>query len=205
MYAARGIAFIISDGKSVNVGLPPSYDVLGRGFVGAVPLPAILLIVVFLIFLFIEKRTTLGKYCFAIGGNKTAAILSGINVNSIVIILYTIVGCLAGLAGIIMSSRLGVGQPSVGIGFEFDVIVAIVLGGTSLAGGKGSLTGMLIGALIVGFLSNGLNLLNVQSFYQEVFKGLVLVGAVILDNTIKNKLGKASSASTKKLQVNAEE
>ena len=139
-------------------------------------------------FFFLESKTVFGKYAFAIGGNKNAATLSGIKSNRLVLSIYTLVGTMAGLSGVIMASRLGAGDPNVGNGFEFDCIVAIVLGGTSVAGGSGSVIGMAIGALIVGFLSNGLNLLGVGTFYQTVFKGVILVGAVLLDSLIKKKL-----------------
>lgn len=188
MYVAKGLAFIICNGRSVNVGLPENFDFLGRSFVGAVPFPIVLVVIIFLIFYFIESKTVLGKYTFAIGGNKTAAILSGINANAISFLLYVLSGTLAGLSGTVLASRLGAGDPNIGTGFEFDVIVAVVLGGTSLSGGEGSTIGMVIGALIVGFLANGLNLLGVYTFYQTVLKGVVLVGAVLLDGFLKEKL-----------------
>jgi ribose transport system permease protein len=105
-----------------------------------------------------------------------------------VLLLYTFVGTLAGFSGVLMASRLGVGQPMVGQGFEFDVIVAVILGGTSLEGGEGSVFGMLIGAFIVGFIANGLNLLGIHSFYQSILKGAVLVGAVLLDRVLKERI-----------------
>jgi ribose/xylose/arabinose/galactoside ABC-type transport system permease subunit len=117
-----------------------------------------------------------------------AAIYSGLGVHGMVIVYYLLTGLLAGFAGCILSSRLGVGSPNVGQGFEFDVVVAVVLGGTSLSGGEGSVFGTFIGALIIGFLGNGLNLLGVQSFYQGLLKGIVLVLAVILDTSIRKKL-----------------
>jgi ribose/xylose/arabinose/galactoside ABC-type transport system permease subunit len=188
MYVARGLTLIICDGRSVNVGLPLNYTVLGRGFLGPFPIILVFVVIIAALFYFIEKKTLLGKYSFAIGGNSTAAILSGVNAHAIVFILFTLVGLLAGFSGILLSSRLGAGDPIVGQGFEFDCIVAIVLGGTSLAGGEGSVAGMIIGALVVGFLGNGLNLLGVYSFYQSVFKGVILVGAVVLDTFMKSRL-----------------
>jgi ABC-type xylose transport system permease subunit len=139
-------------------------------------------------FIFIQTKTVLGKYTYAIGGNKLTATLSGINANAIIFFLYIVVGILAAFSGTLLASRMGVGTPTVGIGFEFDVIVAVLLGGTSLSGGEGSIIGMVIGAFIVGFLGNGLNLLNVHTFYQSILKGIVLVVAVILDITFKEKI-----------------
>ena len=188
LYVGRGLALIFCNGRSINVGLPLRYADLGRGFVGPFPIVLIFVVIIAGVFYFMERKTLLGKYSFAIGGNKTAAVLSGVNADSIVFVLYVLAGLLAGFSGVLLGSRLGAGDPNVGQGFEFDVIVAIVLGGTSLAGGEGSIIGMVIGALVVGFLGNGLNLLGVYSFYQSVFKGIVLVGAVLLDTFLKSKI-----------------
>lgn len=188
MYVARGLSYIVTDGKSINSGLPRGFETIGRSILGDIPVAVIITIVILLIFFFLENKTVFGKYSFAIGGNKNAATLSGIKSNGIICCLYTLTGMMAGLSGVIMASRLGAGDPNVGDGFEFDCIVAIVLGGTSVSGGSGSVIGMALGALIVGFLSNGLNLLGVGSFYQTVFKGIILVGAVILDSYMKKRL-----------------
>jgi ribose/xylose/arabinose/galactoside ABC-type transport system permease subunit len=188
MYAARGLALVITGGNSIHLGLGPHFTLLGRGFLGPLPIMLVITLGILAIFFFIESRTILGKYSFAIGGNKRTALLSGINVGAIVILLYVLVGTLAGFSGTLMASRLGVGQAMVGQGFEFDVIVAIILGGTSLEGGEGSVFGMLIGAFIVGFIANGLNLLGIHSFYQSILKGAVLVGAVLLDRAFKERI-----------------
>ena len=188
MYVARGLALVITGGNSIHLGLGPQFTLLGRGFLGPVPIMLLITLAILAIFFFIESRTILGKYSFAIGGNRRTALLSGINVGAIVILLYVLVGTLAGFSGTLMASRLGVGQPMVGQGFEFDVIVAIILGGTSLEGGEGSVFGMLIGAFIVGFIANGLNLLGIHSFYQSILKGAVLVGAVLLDRAFKDRI-----------------
>jgi ribose/xylose/arabinose/galactoside ABC-type transport system permease subunit len=192
MYMGRGITFIITDAKTIREGLPDNFTMLGRENLGPVPVPFIILILIVLIFIILERRTLLGKYSIAVGGNPTAAILSGINAGKVVMLLYVIVGWLAGLSGVMTASRLGVGEPNVGFGFEFDVIIAVLLGGTSLAGGEGSVLGMVIGAFIVAVIGNGLNLMNVLSFYQSVVKGLVLVLAVLLDRKLKEwiKTGK---------------
>ncbi len=188
MYVARGLSYIVTDGKSINSGLPKGFETIGRSMVAGFPIAVLIAIIILLVFYFLESKTLFGKYSFAVGGNKNAATLSGIKSNRIVWILYALTGTMAGLSGVIMASRLGAGDPNVGNGFEFDCIVAIVLGGTSVSGGSGSVIGMALGAMIVGFLSNGLNLIGVGSFYQTVFKGIILVGAVVLDSLMKKKL-----------------
>jgi len=191
MYIARGLAYIYTSrvthgGLGIIKGLPINFSVLTSYF-GHIPVPVIFLVFIFIIFFFIQTRTIFGKYIYAIGGNEEAARLSGINVSRIRFSLFVIVGLLAGLSGIIMASRIGSGQPNSGIGFEFDVIVAVILGGTSLSGGEGSVTGTLIGALIVGILGNALNLLGVQTFYQLVASGIVLIFAVMLDTIFRRQ------------------
>jgi len=188
MYAARGLALVISGGNSIHMGLGKNFTLLGRGYLGGIPIIFIIMFLTIFLFYFIESKTILGRYTFAIGGNKRTALLSGINVGSIIILLYFLVGTLTGFSGTLMASRLGVGQAMVGSGFEFDVIVAVVLGGTSIEGGEGSIFGMLIGAFIVGFIANGLNLMGIHSFYQSIVKGVVLVGAVLLDQKLKGRI-----------------
>lgn len=188
MYIARALSLIFSDGKAINAGLPKSFTVLGRGTFGVLSIPVVLMVIVLLIFILVEKKTLLGKYSFAIGGNRVATLYSGINVHKYTILYYVLTGMMSGFAGTILASRLGVGSPNVGDGFEFDVVVAVVLGGTSMSGGEGSVVGTLIGALIVGFLGNGLNILGVESFYQGLLKGFVLVAAVVLDTFIGKQL-----------------
>ena len=191
MYISRGLAFIYTakvthGGLGIIKGLPTNFSVLTK-YLWHIPVPVIFLVMIVLIFIFIQTKTIFGKYIYAIGGNEETARLSGVNVSKIRFILFVVVGLLAGLSGIIMASRIGSGQPNSGIGFEFDVIVAVILGGTSLSGGEGSMIGTLIGALIVGVLGNGLNLLGVQTFYQYVASGVVLIIAVLLDTTLKGK------------------
>ncbi len=186
MYIGRGLSYLFTDGLVIRDGLPDNFTTLGRDYIGPFPIPIIILTIVVVIFIILEKKSVLGKYSIAIGGNKTAATLSGINASSHVMILYIITGAMAGLSGVMMASRLGVGDPNIGIGFEFDVIIAVILGGTSLAGGEGSIFGMIIGGLIIGCLGNGLKLLNVFTFFQAVMKGGVLVLAVILDQKIRS-------------------
>ena len=188
MYIARGVALVITKGHSIHLGLGPNFTFLGRGYLGPVPITLLIIIFILGLFYFIETKTILGKYAFAIGGNKRTTLLSGVNVDAIIILLYILVGTLTGFSGTLLASRLGVGQPMVGQGFEFDVIVAVILGGTSLKGGEGSVFGMLIGAFIVGLIANGLNLLGIHSFYQSILKGAILAGAVLLDIMLKKRI-----------------
>jgi ribose transport system permease protein len=192
MYVAQGLAFIVAwidGGANVTTGLPRDFQGFGRSMAGPVPVFLVIVLVLILLFAFIFAKTNLRKYAFAIGGNPVAARLSGIKVGSVILALYVLVGTLTGFAGMTLASRMGSGSPKVGTGFEFDVIVAIVLGGTSIYGGEGSFLGMIIGALIIGFVGNTLNLLNVQFFYQIILKGLILVGAVLLTRSIKSARG----------------
>ena len=184
MYAVRGFGFIITDARTVREGLPANFSFLDKTHLGPVPLAFFIVLAIVVLFYSLEKKSLLGKYSFAIGGNRTAAVLSGINADAIVARLYIIVGLLAGLSGVMIGSRLAVGDPNVGVGFEFDVIIAVILGGTALSGGEGSIIGMIIGALIVEVIGNGLNLLNVLSFWQSIIKGILLVVAVILNQSL---------------------
>ncbi len=188
MYAVSGVAWVITGGNSIHLGLGKSFTWLGRGFIGAFPVSILITAAVFLLFWFIQRKTLLGKYAYAIGGNRRTALLSGIDVRRIGTFLYILVGVMAAFSGAMMASRLGVGSASIGDGFEFDVIVAVVLGGTSLSGGEGSVFGMMVGALIVGFIANGLNLMGIHSFYQAIVKGIVLVGAVLLDKALQARI-----------------
>ena len=184
-FVFKGIAKAITDNNEIKAGLPKSFDFLGQGQLGPVPMPVVILLVVVVIFLFLEKKTLLGKYSMAIGGNPAAAYLSGINSDKIVFLLFTITGGLAGLAGSIAASRIGSGNPRIGDGFEFDVIIAIILGGTRLAGGRGTILGTLIAALIVAAIGSGLNMLGMLSFWQKVLKGAILVLAILLNEKLR--------------------
>jgi ribose transport system permease protein len=191
MYAARGFAYLIArwdGGANISAGLPPDFSDFGRANVfGVVPIIIIFMFIVIAAMVFIEKKTILGRYSYSIGCNKSASELSGINVPRILIVIYMIVGLLAGLCGIIQVSRVGSAYPNIGTGMEFDVLLAIYLGGASMYGGEGSTFGMILGAFIVGLVANGLNLLNVPYFYQEVTKGMLLIIAVFADQLLKKR------------------
>jgi ribose/xylose/arabinose/galactoside ABC-type transport system permease subunit len=184
-FVFKGFAKAITGNNEIKAGLPESFVFLGQGHIGSIPMPIIFLVVVVVIFLFLEKKTLLGKYSMAIGGNPTAAYLSGIDSNKIIFLLYTITGGLAGLAGSIAASRIGSGNPRMGDGFEFDVIIAIILGGTRLTGGRGTILGTLIAALIVAVIGSGLNMLGMLSFWQKVLKGAIIVLAILLNERLR--------------------
>ena len=180
LYVCRGVASLLTDGLPVH-GVPENYGTLGTGFLIGLPIPVLILVVVIVIFTVIERKTILGKHGVAIGSNFEAARLSGIRVDALRVTLYVISGTMAGVGGIILSSRLNSGHPQAALGLEFDVIVAAILGGTSLLGGEGTVIGTALGALIVGVLNNGLNLLGVSTFWQQVVQGIILVTAVGID------------------------
>lgn len=180
MNIARGLAGVYTGGSPVRV-VSKEWQFLGAGYIGGVPVPVIIMIVVFIISVLIMNRTKLGRYIYAVGGNMQAAKFSGISVWRVKFLVFTYTGLLAGLAGVILASRMYSGQPTAGEGAEMDAIAAVVVGGTSMSGGSGKLGGTLIGALIIGILSNGLNLMNVNSFWQTVVKGVVILLAVFID------------------------
>jgi ribose transport system permease protein len=178
----RGLTLVYTDGRPIT-GLSNSsfFEIVGRGYFGWIPVPVVWMLVCYLILYSILKKTTFGRRVYAIGGNEEASVLSGIRVNSVKIWIYSLTGALSALAGIILASRLNSAQPTAGTSYELDAIAAVVLGGTSLSGGRGWIFGTLVGALIIGVLNNGLNLMNVSSFYQQVVKGGVILLAVLLD------------------------
>ncbi|MBB4002091.1 MAG: ABC transporter permease [Aurantimonas endophytica] len=178
--AARGMTLIYGDGRPVPA-LVPEFRWLGTSSIVGIPMPVVILAVVFLVSWWVLSRTRFGRYVYAVGGNPHAAKTSGINVSRIRFSVYVISGGLAGLAGMILSARTGSALPQAGIAYELDAIAAVVIGGTSLAGGVGRLTGTLIGALIIGVMNNGLDLMGIQSYYQQILKGVLIVGAVMLD------------------------
>ncbi len=189
MTIARGLTFICSDGKPIS-SLPQSFLLIGKGnlMMGplVLPLPALILGVVFICCLFLLKYTSFGRYVYAVGGNEYAAVVSGINTKMVKIFVYTLCSFLAAIASIILTARIAVGLPQAGQGYELDAIAAVVIGGTSLAGGRGKLWGTIIGVLILGVLSNGLDLLNIGSFYQQIVKGVIILVAVLMDANRKN-------------------
>ncbi len=185
MTAARGMGLVYTSGRPV-INLSDSYDKIGGGYFWGIPIPVIIFLAVVLCGIFILHYTRFGRYIFAVGGNKFAAKVSGINTDRIIISVYAITGALSGLAGIVLSSRVMSASPATGQGYELDAIAAVVIGGTSLSGGVGTIAGTVAGALIIGVMNNGLDMLNVSSYWQLVVKGLIIVLAVLLDKKSKN-------------------
>jgi ribose transport system permease protein len=182
MSICRGLAYIITGGSPIGV-TDPRFTILGTGYVfNKIPLPVIFMIIVLAIGFFLIKYTRFGRYVYACGGNALAAKWSGINIDFVRIIVYVIAGILNGFAAIILAGRLGGGLPATGEGSEMDVITAVVLGGTSMSGGKGKLWGVILGVLIIGILTNGLTMTNVSTYWQKVVKGIIILVAVIMDS-----------------------
>lgn len=177
---ARGLTMLYTGGFPIT-GLGESFSFLGSGWFLGIPMPVWVALVLILLFAFFMRKTRTGRYIYAIGGNEKASLLSGIRVNRVIMAVYTLAGILSAVAGLLVTARLDSAQPNAGAGYELDSIAAVVIGGTSLSGGKGSVLGTVVGALIIGVLNNGLVLLNVSPFWQQVIKGFVILGAVILD------------------------
>lgn len=178
----RGLTLVVTDGNPItNLGDSYMFQLFGKGYFFGIPVPAVTMIFVFIILVIILQKTTFGRHTYAIGGNEVASKISGIKVNRVKILIYGISGLMSALAGAILTSRLNSAQPTAGTSYELDAIAAVVLGGTSLTGGKGRIVGTFIGVLIIGVLNNGLNLLGVSSFYQQVVKGIVILIAVLID------------------------
>ncbi|MGG0795108.1 ribose ABC transporter permease [Brevibacillus laterosporus] len=184
MTVFRGLTLVYTEGKPIT-GLPDTFGLVGKSFFLQIPMPVIWMLLSFVALYFILKHTTFGRHVYALGSNEEATRLSGVSTTKVKIWVYSISGLFASLAGIILTSRLNSAQPTAGTSYELDAIAAVVLGGTSLSGGKGWIVGTLIGAMIIGVLNNGLNLLNVSSFYQLVAKGAVILIAVLLDRSKK--------------------
>ena len=177
---ARGFTMLYTGGHPIS-NLGDQFAYIGAGYFIGIPVPVWIAAIVVLLAVFITKKTKLGRYIYAIGGNETAARLSGIRINRVKLIVYSLGAALAAVGGVIVTSRLDSAQPNAGLSYELDAIAAVVIGGTSLNGGKGSVWGTVIGAVIIGVLNNGLVLLNVSPFWQQVVKGAVILLAVIID------------------------
>jgi ribose transport system permease protein len=178
----RGLTLVYTDGKPITgIGDSVMFQMLGRGYFLGMPVPAVVMIIAFMILWFLLHKTSFGRKTYAIGGNERASRISGIKVDRVKVAIYGLAGTMAAIAGAILTSRLNSAQPTAGQSYEMDAIAAVVLGGTSLSGGKGRLFGTLVGVLIIGTLNNGMNLLGVSSFYQQVVKGAVILIAVLLD------------------------
>jgi ribose transport system permease protein len=184
MSIARGLAFAITGGETIR-NLPPDFLVIGQGEILAVPTPIIIMTFFAVVVGIFLKYSPWGRYAYAIGGNEEAATYSGVKVANVKILVYSLCGFSAGLAGVLFTSRFGVGQSTAGLGYELDVIAAAVIGGISLSGGRGTILGAMIGSLLMGILRNGLVLLEVSAYWQQVAIGVVIIAAVVLDRKSK--------------------
>lgn len=184
----RGATLVFTDGKPISIGFEENtnfFDMIGAGTILGIPTPIYIMVIVYGISYYVLNHTKFGRYVYAVGGNEEATRLSGINIDKVKVKVYAISGLLSALAGVVVTARLFSAQPTAGSGYELDAIAAVVLGGTSLAGGIGRITGTITGALIIGVLSNALNLLNVSSYYQMMIKALVILVAVLIDRKSK--------------------
>lgn len=184
MTIARGLALTYSEGRPIT-GLPESFRFIGTGSIGPIPMPILIAGLTFLVGYIVLTRTPIGEYIYALGNNPVAARYAGVAIKRYTVFVYAVAGLLAALAGMILTARLNSAQPTAGLEFEFDAIAAVVVGGTSFAGGKGGLGGTLLGVLVIAVINNGLNLLNVSSFYQPVVTGVVIALALLLYQAIR--------------------
>jgi len=182
----RGLTLIISDARPVY-GLPPEFTLGVAGWLWFIPIPVIIAILLSVLLIFITNKTKMGRNIYALGGNKQAAWFSGINIKLHTIVVFMISGACAGIAGVVLTARLGAAEPLAGTGFELFAIAAAIIGGTSFFGGKGKIAGVMMGALIIGVINNGLNILNVSTYYQQIVMGALIIGAVALDSFIAGK------------------
>lgn len=179
MSTARGVALVYTGGYPVSA-LPESATNIGRGEIANIPYTVILMLIILIIAWILLDTTKFGRYVYAIGGNEECARLSGIKVNRVKVLVYVLSGALAGIAGILVAFRMATAQPSLGEGYELDAITAVALGGTSLAGGRGYMQGTVLGCLFLSFLSTGFNIMGVNSYWQQIFKGIILIIAISL-------------------------
>lgn len=186
MTALRGVAYILTEGLPVY-GLPEAFNLLGQGYLLGIPVPVFLLVAAFFLGWFLLTRTTFGRVVYGIGGNLEATRLSGLSVRRATYKIYVLAGLLYAVAALILLSRANSGQPKAGTGYEMDIITACVLGGISVAGGQGRITGVIYGVLIMGVLTNGMVLMNVNEYWQWVVKGVVLLAAVAIDRLSRRR------------------
>ncbi len=202
MALARGLTLVYTGGRPIAV-RDVAFTWWGHGYVGPIPVPVLLMAAVYVAAHLALTRLKIGRLVYAVGGNETAARMAGVRVERVKVVVYALSGLAAGLAAVVLTARLVSAQPTAGQGYELDAIAAVILGGTSLSGGRGSVGGTVIGAFVIGVLANGLNLLNVSPFYQDVAKGAVILLAVLLDRVLhaapvgrgRRRVGAADSAA----------
>ena len=181
MTIARGMTYVYSDGRPIS-NLRTEFLTIGKGSIAGIPIPTLILVVVFILGSIMLTKLKFGRYVYAVRGNENAAMVSGINVKRIKMMVYVLSGIACGIAAIILTARVSAGLPQAGESYELDAIAATVIGGTSLSGGRGRLWGTIVGAVLLGIVNNGLDLLNVSSFYQQIVKGLIILGAILIDS-----------------------
>lgn len=189
MTLLRGLTLVYTQGKPITTmgaAHSLSFSKIGTGYILYIPIPIYIMIIVFIIAYYILRHLRMGRYIYALGSNEEATMYSAIKTDNVKLYVYSAAGFLAALAGVLVTARLGSAQPTAGTGYELDAIAAVVLGGTSMSGGVGTIQGTVIGALIIGLLNNALNLLQVPSYYQDVAKGIVILIAVLLDRKQKS-------------------
>ncbi len=180
MTIARGATLTVSTGRP-NINLSENFQHIGQGTLFGIPIPIFFLITICTIGFLILHKTKIGRYVYAIGGNEMAAKVSGVNMAAIKIFVYTFMGIICGLSGVLLASRTNAGAPNAGSGYELYAIAAVVIGGTRLSGGRGTIIGSIVGTLILGILSNGLDILNVSSYIQQILTGMIIIGSVWID------------------------
>lgn len=193
----RGMVYVITGAGTIRL-TSDTFLKFGGASLGIIPLPVIYMVIIIVISTLILGRSKFGRHMFAIGGNSKAAQYAGINIKKVTLLIYIISGICAALAGLVLTSRNSSMQPAVGNGAEMDAIAAVVLGGTSMAGGRGSVSGTILGAFIIGFINNGLNMLQMDSFYQYIAKGIVILIAVYMDDIKNQRLAKGIGVENKK-------
>ena len=186
MGIARGIALIYTGGYPID-GLPEMFAFFGRGSVLGIQTPIITMFIFYILAYLLLDHTPIGRYIYAIGGNEEATRLSGVRVSRYKLLVYSLSGLMCALAGLVLSSRLMSGQPNAGVAFEMDAIAAVVMGGTSISGGRGSIIGTLIGAMMLGVLNNGLNMMGVSPYVQNIIKGLIILFAIYISRERRKK------------------
>lgn len=182
MGIARGLALIYTGGYPIS-GLPDWFEFFGRGSVAGIETPILIMLMVFVIAYIVLDHTPIGRYIYAIGGNEEATRLSGVRVPRYKLMVYAISGFAAAIAGLVLTSRLMSGQPNAGVSFELDAIAAVVMGGTAITGGRGSIIGTLVGALMLGVLNNGLNMMGVSPYLQNIIKGVIILLAIYISRS----------------------
>lgn len=187
MVITRGLLLILTDARPISLLAHKPFAFWGQGYIGPIPVPIILMLIIFVFTDILLRRTRFGRYCYAMGDNEVATRIAGINVDRYKILIYVFNGVLVGITSVVFTSRLLSGIPTLGVGFELTAITMVILGGTSFAGRQGNVWGTLIGAMVLGVLSNAMNLLNISAFYQDLSTGVVILLAVIIDRVLRHE------------------